>query len=501
MKRKFFAAFLSFVICFSAFSFSSGAVTLSDEDKTSVDGMVYEADISEMHAMLVSGLITSRRLTEIYTERINEYNGTYNCFITLCDNALSEAESRDKTLSEKTGVPRLFGIPVVIGDDIDLAGEVSTRGESRKGAAAETDADVVKYLKESGAVIVGKTNISTAARALNYTISTVSGETKNAYSKNLSAGGSSGGVASSVSLNMAAAGIGGDSNGGLLLPAALNGCFALRTTEGSISTGGVYLRDSSGIVGGVARSAADLAIMTDGITGGKTSYFDNLNSDSLVGLRVGILTELSETTSFSSWTTNAADTETRELFLAAVAELEKCGVTVVEVSIPNLFDLYTKSTYSTGGAKTVADERYYSAFKKVLDDNSLSALIFPTYLSAPNSAGRNAEGYPIADYENFVITPGYLSSVLGTPEITVPVGRHSSGASVGMEISASRGEEQKLLNIAYSFEKRMETRETPTSAPSLYESGEKTVVKMMFKYKTGPFEFLNAFYSELGLSQ
>ena len=70
-----------------------------------------------------------------------------------------------------------------------------------------------------------------------------------------------------------------------------------------------------------------------------------------------------------------------------------------------------------------------------------------------------------------------------------------------MEISASRGEEQKLLNIAYSFEKRMETRETPTSAPSLYESGDTTVVKMMFKYKTGPFEFLNAFYSELGLSQ
>ena len=137
----------------------------------------------------------------------------------------------------------------------------------------------------------------------------------------------------------------------------------------------------------------------------------------------------------------------------------------------------------------------------MLDDNSLSALIFPTYLSAPNSAGRNAEGYPVADYENFVITPGYLSSVLGTPEITVPVGRHSSGASVGMEISASRGEEQKLLNIAYSFEKRMETRETPTSAPSLYESGETTVVKMMFKYKTGPFEFLNSFYSELGLSQ
>ena len=87
--------------------------------------------------------------------------------------------------------------------------------------------------------------------------------------------------------------------------------------------------------------------MTDGITGGKNSYFDNLNSDSLVGLRVGILTELSETTSFSSWTTNAADTETRELFLAAVAELEKCGVTVVEVSIPNLLDVYKRQIHGS----------------------------------------------------------------------------------------------------------------------------------------------------------
>lgn len=70
-----------------------------------------------------------------------------------------------------------------------------------------------------------------------------------------------------------------------------------------------------------------------------------------------------------------------------------------------------------------------------------------------------------------------------------------------MEISASRGEEQKLLNIAYSFEKRVETREPVNSAPNLYENGDETVVRLMFKYKTGPFEFLNAFYSGLGLSQ
>lgn len=502
MKRKFFAAFLSLVICFSAFSFSSGAVSVSDADRAKIDGAVYEADISELHAMLVSGLITSRRLTEIYTERINEYNGAFNCFITLCGNALSEADSRDKTLSEKKDVPRLFGIPVVIGDDIDLAGEVSTKGESRKKTAAETDADVVKYLKENGAVIVGKTNISTYAKALNYTISAVAGETKNAYSKNLSSGGSSGGAASAVSLNMAAAGIGGDSGGGLLFPAALNGCFALRTTLGTVPESGVYFSNpSAGTVGGVARSVSDLATITDSLTGGKTSYFENLNPDSLVGLRVGILSELSKTTSFSTWPVSAVDIETKELFYAAVAELEKCGVEVVEVSVPKLFILYSNCVSAAGDAKTVAYERYYSAFKETLEKNSLSAFIFPTFLSEPNSSGRNAEGYPKADYENFVLTSGYISQILGTPEITVPIGRHSSGASVGMEISASRGEEQKLLNIAYSFEKRVETREPVNSAPNLYESGDETVVRLMFKYKTGPFEFLNAFYSGLGLSQ
>lgn len=133
-----------------------------------------------------------------------------------------------------------------------------------------------------------------------------------------------------------------------------------------------------------------------------------------------------------------------------------------------------------------------------MESASVDAVVFPTYLSAPNSSGRNAEGYPKADYESYVNTSAYLSAPLGLPELTLPIGKHSSGASVGMEIATVRGGEQKLFNIAYSIESRLSPREE-SAAENLYATADTDAVKLMFKYRTGPFEFLNSVYAALGL--
>ena len=251
--KKVFALLLCVIIFATLSVFAQAKVVTVSVEREVLLSALYEADISSIKQAISLGLISCEELTEYYLKRIEAYDDPYNCFITMCDDALEVARERDAQLAQGNGEGLLFGVPVVIKDNMDLEGYHTTNGYKKKDSQiADSNADVVQYLLDEGAVIIGKTNMSTGAQDALRSLSSVAGETKNAYSTYMASGGSSGGTAVSVSLNFAAAGLGTDTNSSLRIPAALAGCVSLRPTFDLLSREGIKklngTRDTAGAI-------------------------------------------------------------------------------------------------------------------------------------------------------------------------------------------------------------------------------------------------------------
>ena len=483
--KKFLSLFIAIlIIVASLFTVSAEEVVT---DKNAVLSALYESDIATIREAIDLKIITCEELTAYYLERIEKYNTPYNCFITFCDNALEVAKQRDAQLQKGENDGLLFGIPVVVKDNIDIKGLYTTNGHTYdKSKIADSNAAVVNYLLEQGAVIIGKTNMSTDAQDARISYSEIKGQTKNAYNTLLAAGGSSGGTAVAVSLNFAVAGLGTDTNSSLRIPAVLNGCVSLRPTFDLVDrTGCTTLNSTRDVAGAITRSVYDQAIVMDVLTNGQYKYTENLDKNTLDGLKIGILKELSYATTSATITgteevRNAVatrfdmaartekhiDNEVANAFENAIRELESCGAEVVTVSMPNLWNL-SYNTFASGHKSN--KQALYNEFERIVNENELDAVIFPSYLSTPLKSGTVENGkYWNAWSQPFSNNCRAISPSASLPELSIPIGYHSSGAGIGLEIAGLKNSEQLLLNIAYSYTEKYDHRAVPTGAPDLY---------------------------------
>ena len=460
-----------------------------ETEKQAILSALYDSDIKTIRNAIDAGIITCEELTEYYLERIEKFNKDYNCFITLCDDAIQIARERDAQLSKGENTGLLFGIPIVIKDNMNLAGYYTTNGHYKANSTvASENAQVVDYLLEQGAIIIGKTNMSTDAQDARASYSEVVGETKNAYNTWLSAGGSSGGSAVAVSQNFAVAGLGTDTNSSLRLPAVLNGCISLRPTFKLIPFDGcTHLNSGRDTTGAITRNAYDQAIMLDVLTSGEFSYTQNLNNNAFEGKRIGILSELISPVSTS--TIRESDPETRKnlinsfginervenyideeiltTFNLATEEIKKLGADVVLLSYPELFDdAYVTFT----NRETHYKNDFYNKIKALMEEHNIDAIIFPTYLSSPLKSGEddNGKNWNVWQNQAFINNCKVISPSTGMPEISIPIGYHSTGAGIGMEILADKNCEQMLLNMAYTYTETYNHRITSSGAPDLY---------------------------------
>ncbi len=472
------------IIVASLFTVSAEKVVT---DKNAVLSALYESDIATIREAIDLKIITCEELTAYYLERIEKYNDKYNCFITLCDDAIEVAKQRDAQLEKGENDGLLFGIPVVVKDNIDVKGLYTTNGHTLdKSTIAQENATVVNYLLEQGAVIIGKTNMSTDAQDARISYSEIKGQTKNAYNTLLAAGGSSGGTAVSVSLNFAVAGLGTDTNSSLRIPAVLNGCVSLRPTFDLVDrTGCTTLNSTRDVAGAITRSVYDQAIMMDVLTNGQYKYTENLDKNALEGLKIGVLKELSYATTtasitgteeernaiatrfdMSARTEKHIDKEVATAFENAVKELEDCGAEIVTVSMPKLWNL-SYNTFASGHKSN--KQALYDEFERIVEENGLDAVIFPSYLSTPLKSGTDENGkYWNAWSQPFSNNCRAVSPSASLHEISIPIGYHSSGAGIGLEIAGLKNSEQLLLNIAYSYTEKYDHRAVPTGAPDLY---------------------------------
>ncbi len=225
------------------------------------------AGLARQAELIRAGEVSSRELVELYLERIDALDPQLNAYrVVMAERALAEADQADARRRSDGDRP-LLGVPVAIKDNVDIAGELTTHGTSAYGEPASADAEIVRRLREAGAVLLGKTNLPELA-IYPWTDSATFGVTRNPWDTSRTTGGSSGGSAAAVAAGLAPAGLASDGGGSIRIPAACCGLYGLKPQRGRVSLM-PYAEHWHGlsVFGSVTRSVADSALWLDVVSG------------------------------------------------------------------------------------------------------------------------------------------------------------------------------------------------------------------------------------------
>ena len=224
------------------------------------------SNVGEQGAWIKNGLITSRKLTQIYLDRIEKFNSKLECFATVTkDQALAEADAMDSLTSANINLGPLHGIPYGLKDLFDTKGVITGWGaEPYKNRVPTEDAEIVKRLRAAGAVILGKTTLG----ALAYNDIWYGGRTKNPWNLNEGSSGSSAGSASATAAGLCSFAIGTETLGSITSPSQRCGTTGLRPTFGRVSRqGSMALCWSLDKIGPICRCVEDTGIVLSTLNG------------------------------------------------------------------------------------------------------------------------------------------------------------------------------------------------------------------------------------------
>jgi amidase len=477
-----------------------------------------EATITQIQAAFHTGKLTSVELVQMYLDTIqalDKEGPKINSVLSLNPDALEIAAARDRERGKGNHGP-LFGIPVLLKDNIESKDNLPTTAGAvaLKDNYAVEDSWVAKRLRDAGAIILGKTNLSewayfmTAGAPSGY--SGLGGQVLHPYGpQNFQAGsvgGSSSGSGVSIASNFAVVAIGTETSGSILSPSSANSIVGIKPTVGLISrTGIIPLALSQDTAGPMARTVTDAAITLGVLTGvdikdtitassaGKalTDYTPHLKLDGLRGARIGI-----------DWSyfygTEEEILEIKQIIEEAIAVMKAGGATVEEVSIPK-HDLtvdvlfyefkhhlngYLKNTPDSVKVKSLEDVIKFNEedpevrmkFGQTIlteSQNKSETLEDPQYLESRANDIKYSRELGIdqimkehnLDALLFANNFGAaLPAKAGYPSITVPAGYTSSGMPVGVTFSAMAYSEPRLIELTYSYEQHSKKRVAPTFA-------------------------------------
>ncbi len=445
--------------------------------------------VSSLARLIESREVSPVEVVEVYLHRIDDLDFKFNSFITvLHQSALDEASQAEREIQAGKYRGPMHGIPVGVKDQIWTKG-IRTTGGARITAdfVPDDDATVVSRLRDSGAILLGKTNLSEfAITGFTHRFSTP----RNPWNLDISAGGSSGGSGAATAAYLCATSLGEDTGGSIRRPAAWCGIVGLRPGWGRVSRyglmRGVWSMDT---IGPISRTVEDAAITLSAIAGYDAKdpttwntpvpdYRQALNED-IKGLRVGIVTELLHS--------DVVEPDVADAVSAAASTLAELGANVEEVSIPlaahanaisgallavepavNMKDWVRERIHDFGhdnriGLLTgslVPAQAYYKAQKlrTLLRNEVLAAFATYDVLVMPTS-GRQAvpltEDPPVTSKEtssrlSFMRTNTF--NLASSPAISVPCGFGGRGLPVGLQIAGPPGGEEIVFRVAHAYE-------------------------------------------------
>jgi amidase len=492
-----------------------------------------EATIAELQEAMRSGKHSSRSITEAYLARIQDVDkqgATVNAVIELNPDAVAIADDLDK--ERKAGRVRgpLHGIPILIKDNIDTADRMQTTAGSLAlaGQPAPHDAYIVEKLRESGAVILGKTNLSEWAniRSKNSTSgwSGRGGLTRNPFALDRNPSGSSSGSGAAVSANLCAAAIGTETDGSIISPASACGLVGIKPTVGLLSRSGIIpISHSQDTPGPMARTVADAAALLTVLTGidprdavtnasrGKTvsDYAALLNANALRGARVGVARNyFGYSEPVDKLTADAIDAIKQAgaividpADIATSSQLGPAEKLVLLFELKADLNRYLAERAMKDGPRTLADvikfneanratEMPYFGQDRFIEAEGKGPLTTKVYLEALDKNHRLARQQGIdAVARKFRLdafiapsrVPAWLTdlvngdsssnscsglpAVAGYPHLTVPMG-YVHGLPVGISFFGTAWSEPKLISLAYAFEQMTKFRRAPKFLPT-----------------------------------
>ena len=490
-----------------------------------------EETISSLAEKLSSGTYSSEQLVKLYLQRIEAIDNKgvkLNSVIELNPDALSIAKTMDSELKSNKKRGPLHGIPVLIKDNIDTADKMQTTAGSLAlvGNIASKDAFIVTKLREAGAIILGKTNLSEWANFRSTKScsgwSSRGGQTKNPYFLDHNPCGSSAGSGVAVSANLCVVSVGTETDGSIVCPASVSGVVGIKPTVGLVSrTGIIPISRTQDTAGPMARTVKDAAILlgvlaaidtNDAITEesngkGFKDYTKFLDFDALKGKRIGIEKKPQGDNKY----VNA-------LLEEAISLLKKQGAIVIEVDylekisalseaelellqfefkdglnqylasgnakVKSLKDVITFNNdnedkampyfkqellESSNAKKTLDDKKYLEAYQK---SHIGSKKILDTIFSNQKlDAICGITMGPTCSIDTIygdrwgdysLTTPAAIS---GYPHITVPCGSVYD-LPVGLSFFGTAYTEDKLIAIGYAYEQASKKRIKPAFKPS-----------------------------------
>ena len=469
----------------------------SENDYEKLKPLIIEKDIPSIQTNIIEKKLTYEKLVLFYLFRIKkiEFNkNTYlNSIISLNPNIVLEARKKDKIKPES--IYSLHGIPVLLKDNINFDGLPTTAGaEILKNNIAD-DSFVVKKLKESGAVILGKTNLSEWAYyfcvgcPLGY--SAIGGQTLNPYGrKEFESGGSSSGSGAAISANLSSVSLGSETSGSILSPSSLNSIVGLKPTIGLVSrTGIIPISNTLDTSGPMTKNVIDNAIVFNSIMGFdqndshsknkiNINYNEIINS-SLKDKRLGVFKSLLNDS----------------LYIKTIEDIKRAGGIIIEFEPPKInflgfrkiLDVEMKnelpkylSTYFKDNLniKNISDIINYN-LQDSLNRSPYGQKIFEGIVSDNTGKGEfeklkvrlKKEG---ERYFNESLKKYSLDAILSInnyhaayaaaayyPCLTVPMGYKKSGLPSNLTFISSSFEENKLYQLGYAYEKLSNKRVAP----------------------------------------